>query len=144
MSDRDHSVSELIFQGATEMSPDDLDDPELRGALEAWRRRDPLTAAGDTHFRLERCKCFTISHHAESGDYWPDEESNVLAESLVRDFLYGEGICSIDDLKVRLFRIDYQMMAMDDSEYLLVCPYADESGRIAGLLVVCADQYIRG
>ena len=144
MSDRDHGVSELVFQGATTLSLDALKNPDFSKALESWRRRDPLTVSGDIHFRLERCKCFTIDVDGKSGSYWPDAASNVVAESLVRDFLYGEGISSIDDLTVRFLRVDYHMMAIDDSEYLLVCPYPDDEGGIAGLLVVCPDEYAEG
>ena len=35
----------------------------------------------------------------EAGEYWPDSNENDIAETLVKAFLFRDGVCSLTDEK---------------------------------------------
>lgn len=142
-TDGRHSVAELAFQGADEMDVEGSCRPETIEALEAWHTRPNRHASGANMFRFEHCPAFSMNYEGTAGEYWPDEHENDLVETLVRDFLYRDGICALKDDRVRLFRLKYNMMAVAGDEYVLVCPYLTEAGNISGIVVVCVTKVMR-
>ena len=142
-SDPNHTLSALIFQGAEEQEPAALCDEEIMAALARWQSRDQPVLPDAEHFQLEQTRCFTISYDGKAGHYWPNEDANLLGESLVRDFLFHDGICTLDVLQPRLFVAKYKVEAILDTEYLLVCPYPTDDGNIAGVVVVCVNRHLK-
>ena len=143
-SDDRHNLAELAFQGATEVNPDKVCRPEVIDSMATWRHRPDHQVSGADLLHIEDCALFSISHEGESGDYWPDESANDTSETLIREFLYRDGICSLTDERVRLFRMKYRVIALDGDEYLLVCPYLTDAGNISGIVVVCVTKMIQG
>ena len=94
-------------------------------------------------FSMDHCTAFSITYEGKAGDYWPNEPANDIVETLVRDFYYRDGICSISDERVRMVRLKYNIMALAGDEFVLVCPYLTEAGNIAGILVVCVTKLMR-
>ena len=141
--DPSHTADELVFQGADEYEPAALCDDDVLRALGDWQSRRVLTETSPEVFHLENTRSFTVSYKGQADDYWPDEAVNRLGEGLVRDFLFKDGICALDDLKPRLYVAKYKVQALSDTEYLLVCPYPTEAGNIAGMVVVCVNQHLR-
>ena len=143
-SDDRHNLAELVFFGATEVDPDKVCKPEVIDAMATWRRRPDHQVSGADQLRIENCALFSISYEGVSGDYWPNESVNDISETLVREFLYSDGICALTDERVRLFRMKYRVIAMEGDEYVLVCPYLTDAGNISGIVVVCVTKMIRG
>lgn len=141
-SDPHHSAAELVFQGAEEAEPAARCDERLIAALQAWAQRAKPTDPGLDHFHLDDAPAFVVSYQGEVLDYWPDEAKNWLAEAVVRDFLFRDGICLLEDLVPRFFDVKYKVQALSDDECLLVCPYPTDAGNIGGIVVVCADHYL--
>lgn len=141
-SDDIHHITELIFQGVTEHAPEELCNISVLEALQRWQLRADQTRPEPDMFRLDQTRSFTISYQGETGDYWPDEDGNFLGESLIREFLFEDGICNLDNLSARLFVATYKLLAMMEVEYLLVCPYPTASDNIAGAVVICVNQHV--
>ena len=139
-SDDQHSLAELVFQGATELESMQQAGEEANNALTAWRQRSDLNSSGAELLQMPDCTAFSITHEGEASDYWPSESANEMTEILIREFLYRDGICSLSDSHVRLISMKYQIMAMDGNEYVLICPYLTEAGNISGIVVVCATK----
>ena len=139
-SDDQHSLAELVFQGATELESTQQAGEEANNALMAWRRRSDLNSSGAELLQMPDCTAFSITYEGEASDYWPSESANEMAEILIREFLYRDGICSLSDSRERLICMKYQVMAMDGNEYVLICPYLTEAGNISGIVVVCATK----
>lgn len=141
-SDPDHNAAELVFQGAVEAEPSSRCNKAMMAALDAWLNRPEPTDPGLECFRFDAAPAFAISYRGEVLDYWPDEAANWLTEGLVRDFVFRNGICVIDDLTPRLHEAKYKVQAMSDTECLLVCPYPTAAGNIGGIVVVCVNHYL--
>lgn len=141
--DKDHTVGELVFQGARELDIEASCSELILNSLSKWQARSNQSDAKPELFQLEKTRSFIISYDGITGQYWPDEASNLIGESLIRDFLFPDGICRLDTLDVRLYIVSYKIIAMLDLEYLLVCPFATDAGNIAGLSVVCINHHIR-
>ena len=139
-SDDQHSLAELVFQGATEIDAMEQVGEEANNALSVWRQRPDMTSSGAELLQMPDCTVFSITYEGEAGDYWPGESANEMTEVLIREFLYRDGICSLSDTHVRLICMKYQIMAMEGKEYVLICPYLTEAGNISGVVVVCATK----
>jgi hypothetical protein len=142
-SDEKHSLAELIFQGATEIAPMQILGEDAKNALTTWRNRSDLHASGAEILQLPDCSVFSITYDGKSGEYWPNESENEMAETLIREFLYRDGICSLTNERVRLIRMKYQVMALEGDEHVLTCPYLTEAGNISGVTVVCVTKRIQ-
>ena len=101
-SDDQHSLAELVFQGATEIESMQQVGQETNNALTAWRHRSDLLSSGAELLQMPDCAAFSITYEGEASDYWPSESANEMAEVLIREFLYRDGICSLGDSHVRL------------------------------------------
>ena len=141
-SDDQHSLAELVFQGAIEIESMQQVGQEAGDALMAWRHRSDLNSSGAELLQMPDCTAFSITYEGDASDYWPSESANDLTEVLIREFLYRDGICSLSDSRVRLIRMKYQMMAMEGDEYVLICPYLTGAGNISGIVVVCATKMV--
>lgn len=139
-SDDQHSLAELVFQGATEIESIEQVGEVTNNALNAWRQRPDATSSGAELLQMADCTVFSITYEGDAGEYWPNESANEMTEVLIREFLYRDGICSLSDTHVRLICMKYQIMAMEGKEYVLICPYLTEAGNIAGVVVVCATK----
>lgn len=142
-TDNKHTVAELAFQGAEEMAIDQSCGSEMLDAISAWHERADQHDSGAEMFRWEHCPVFSITYEGVASQYWPTEKENNIVETLVRDFLYRDGICSLKDDRVRLVHMKYNIMALAGDEYVLVCPYLTEAGNIGGILVVCVTKIMQ-
>lgn len=143
-SDNKHSLAELAFHGATEVDPEKTCTKDVVQAVATWNHRPDHQLSGSDLLRLEDCAVFSINYEGKVGTYWPNESENDLSETLVREFLYHNGICTLADERVRLFHARYTIMALTGDEYLLVCPYRTTAGNISGIVVVTVTKKLLG
>jgi len=141
-SDNKHNLAELAFHGATEVAPEQVCTKEVIQALATWSHRPNHQLSGSDLLRLDQCAIFSIDYEGKARDYWPNESENDISETLIREFLYHEGICTLSDERVRLFHVRYTIMALTGDEYLLVCPYLTAAGNISGIVVVTVTKMI--
>ena len=141
-SDNKHNLAELAFHGATEVAPEQICTKDVIQALATWSHRPNHQSSGSDLLRLDDCAIFSINYEGKAKDYWPNESENDISETLVREFLYHEGICTLSDELVRLFHVRYTIMALTGDEYLLVCPYLTAAGNISGIVVVTITKMI--
>ena len=141
-SDNKHNLAELAFHGATEVAPEQICTKDVIQALATWSHRPNHQSSGSELLRLDDCAIFSINYEGKARDYWPNESENDISETLIREFLYHEGICTLSDERVRLFRVRYTIMALTGDEYLLVCPYLTAAGNISGIVVVTITKMI--
>ena len=141
-SDNKHNLAELAFNGATEVAPEQICRKDAIQALETWSHRPDHHLSGSDLLRLDDCALFSINYEGKARDYWPNESENDISETLIREFLYQEGICTLSDERVRLFHVRYTIMALTGDEYLLVCPYLMAAGKISGIVVVTVTKMI--
>jgi len=141
-SDNKHNLAELAFHGATEVAPEQICTKDVIRALATWSHRPNHQSSGSDLLRLDDCAIFSIDYEGKARDYWPNESENDISETLVREFLYHEGICTLSDERVRLFHARYTIMALTGDEYLLVCPYLTVTGNISGIVVVTVTKMI--
>ncbi len=131
-SDNKHNLAELAFHGATEVAPEQICTKDVIQALATWSHRPNHQLSGCDLLRLNDCALFSINYEGKAGDYWPNESENDISETLIREFLYHDGIRTLSDERVRLFHARYTIMALNGDEYLLVCPYLTATGNISG------------
>jgi len=141
-SDNKHNLAELAFNGATEVAPEQICRKDAIQALETWSHRPDHHLSGSDLLRLDDCALFSINYEGKARDYWPNESENDISETLIREFLYQEGICTLSDERVRFFHVRYTIMALTGDEYLLVCPYLMAAGKISGIVVVTVTKMI--
>ena len=141
-SDNKHNLAELAFHGATEVDPEQTCTKNVIQALATWSHRPNRQLSGSDLLRLDDCTVFSIDYEGKAEDYWPNESENDISETLIREFLYREGICTLSDEQVRLFHARYTIMALTGDEYLLVCPYLTAAGNISGIVVVTVTKMI--
>ncbi len=141
-SDDTHNVAELTFHGAMEVDPEQTCREEVIEALMHWRHRPNHQLSGADLLRIENCALFSITYEGEAGEYWPNKSKNDCSETLLREFLYPDGICTLSDERVRLYRMSYKIIALEGDEYLLVCPYLTAAGNISGIVVACVTKMI--
>ena len=142
-SDSKHNPAELAFHGATEVDIQQTCKKDMTEALADWSRRPNRQLSGSDLLRLDRCTLFSINYEGKTRDYWPNESENDISETLIREFLYHDGICSISDERIRLFHARYSIIALTGDEYLLVCPYMTAAGNISGIVVVTVTKIVR-
>ncbi len=143
-SDNKHNVAELAFHGATEVDIQQTCTTDITEALATWSHRPNRQMSGSDLLRLDGCTFFSINYEGKATDYWPNESKNDISETLIREFLYHEGLCTLSDERVRLFHVRYTIMALTGDEYLLVCPYLTAAGNISGIVVVTVTKMILG
>ena len=142
-SDKKHNMAELAFHGATEVDIQQTCTTDITEALATWSHRPNRQLSGSELLRLDGCALFSINYEGKARDYWPNESENDISETLIREFVYHEGICTLSDERVRFFHARYTIMALTGDEYLLVCPYLTEAGNISGIVVVTVTKMIR-
>ncbi len=140
-SDNKHNLAELAFHGATEVAPEQICTKDVIQALATWSHRPNHQLSGSDQL-LDDCALFSINYEGKARDYWPNESENDISETLIREFLYRDGICTLSDERVRLFHARYTIMALTGDEYLLVCPYQTAAGNISGIVVVTVTKTI--
>ncbi len=106
-SDNKHNLAELAFHGATEIAPEQICTKDVIQALATWSNRPNHQSSGSDLLRLDDCAIFSIDYEGKAGDYWPNESENDISETLIREFLYHKGICTLSDERVRLFHVRY-------------------------------------
>ena len=143
-SDDKHNLAALAFHGATELDPEQICTNDAIQALADWSHRPNHQLSGSDLLRLDDCALFSISYEGKAKDYWPNESENDISETLIREFMYHDGICTLSDERVRLFHARYKILALTGDEYLLVCPYLTAAGNISGIVVVTVTKMIRG
>ncbi len=143
-SDNKHIPAELAFHGAIEADIAQTCTKDITEALATWSHRPNRQLSGSELLRLDGCTLFSIDYEGKTRDYWPNESENDISETLIREFLYHGGICSISDEQIRLFHARYSVMALTGDEYLLVCPYLTAAGNVSGIVVVTVTKMILG
>lgn len=142
-SDSQHSAAELVIQGADQASLTDIGDSEIQSALERWTQRSDRSAAAPDEFSIEEVQYLAITYDGKTSDYVPSQSANWLSETLIRDVLFRDGICTLQDMAPRVYSVRYKSQAITGTEHLLVCPYPTSSGNIGGLVVVCINHHLR-
>ena len=143
-SDNKHNVAELAFHGATEVDIQQACTTDITEALATWSHRPNRRLSGSELLRVDGCTLFSINYEGKTRDYWPNESENDISETLIREFLYHDGICALSDDRARLFHARYSIMALTGDEYFLVCPYLTTTGNVSGIVVVTVTKTIRG
>ena len=141
-SDNKHIPAELAFHGAIEADIEQICTKDVIEALATWSHSPNHQLSGSDLLRLDDCAIFSIDYEGKARDYWPNESENDISETLIREFLYDQGICTLSDERVRLFHVRYTIMALTGDEYLLVCPYLTAAGNIFGIVVVTITKMI--
>ncbi len=141
-ADKEHDISSLIFQGSTLLPIEEVCNSTMIERYQQWLKRSDRTKPDNHFFELENALTFTISYEGIAKHYYPDVKSNFIIESLVRQFLFHNGICTIDSFEPRLYLVKYNLIAFVEKEYLLICPYPTVNGNINGLVVVCVNKYL--
>lgn len=141
-TDETHSVADVVFQGADDCDISETCTDELLSILDSWVSRPDDSDTGINLFRLPDMQGFSITYDGRVTEYWPDEATNLLDETLIRDFLFSDGICVLSAQTPILYRVKYKLEALEDLEYLLVCPYLTTAGNIGGIVVVCVDRHV--
>ena len=142
-SDNKHNLAELAFHGAIEVDIEQTCTKDITEALATWSDRPNHQLSGSDLLRMDGCTLFSINYEGKARDYWPNELDNDISETLIRDFLYHDGICSLSDERIRLFHARYTIIALTGDEHLLVCPYLTEAGNVSGIVVVTVTKVIR-
>ena len=142
-SDNKHNLAGLAFHGATEVDIQQTCTKDITEAVATWSHRPNRQLSGSDLLRLDGCALFSINYEGKTRAYWPNESENDFSETLIREFLYHGGICSISDERIRLFHARYTVMALTGDEYLLVCPYLTAAGNVSGIVVVTVTKIIR-
>jgi len=142
-SDKKHNLAELAFHGAIEVDIEQTCTKDITEALATWSHRPNHQMSGSDLLRLDGCTLFSINYEGKATDYWPNESENDISETLIREFLYHEGICSLSDERIRLFHARYTIIALTGDEFLLICPYLTEAGNVSGIVVVTVTKMIR-
>ncbi|MES0863727.1 hypothetical protein ABLN87_15365 [Ruegeria sp. SCPT10] len=140
-ADGDNIADLLVFQGAQEMGALASLDSEMVNALEKWKHRPQRSDTGLEHLKINDVLCFAIDYQGNSSGHWPSKDATVLPETLIRTFLFHNGICDLSDPSAMLyFQASYKILALDGVEHLLVCAYPTPSGNIGGLVVICVNN----
>ncbi len=142
-TDPDRSLPELVIQGSVECDIENYSNDEMLEMFASWRNRIDKTDANPEQFNRDGTLVFTISYQGKSDHYWPDKNANQITEALLRDVLFNDGICNLESFAPKLFQVNFKVIAMEETEYLLVLPYPTASGNINGLVVVCVNKYLR-
>ncbi len=142
-SDNKHYPHALIFHGAEEIDAQEACKQEIIDALAAWNQRGTHELPGLAQLRVENCPLFSITHDGKAGDYWPESSENDISEILVREFLYRNGICELEEIRAHLFHVKYTLLSMTGEDCLLICPYSTSAGNIAGIVVVTVTDKIQ-
>lgn len=141
-TDTEHSIAALVFQGVDQHDPTACCDTEILTALNAWSTRGERLGPAVDVFQRPATQYFAISYDGQSSGYWPDEAQNWLSETLVREFLFRDGICILETFEPRFYDVRYKLEALEGNEYLLVCPFATASGDVGGIVVVCVNHHL--
>ncbi|TQV86056.1 hypothetical protein FKG94_00405 [Exilibacterium tricleocarpae] len=142
--DDSHHFATLAYHSAQELDVAATCSQTILDAVAAWQQRADAHSAGVEFFTLDRCRSFSIDYQGHSSGHWPNERDNLLGESLVREFLFDDGICSVEETAVKLYKVNYSVMAGEyGNEYLLVCPFLTATGNIGGIVVTCVNMLLR-
>lgn len=140
-ADGDNIADLMVFQGAKEMGALESLDSEMMNALERWKRRPQKTEVCLEYLEVDNVVCFAIDYHGNSSEHWPSKDAAVLPETLIRTFLFHNGICELNDPSATFyFQATYKILALDGIEHLFVGAYPTPSGNIGGLVVACVNN----
>ena len=142
LSDSHHSLAGFVCQSAEEMDPCRACTQDLVDAVAAWSRRPNHELPGLELLQLNDCPHFLMSHDGKATDYWPNASQNDISETLIRECLYQEGICTLNNDRARLLNMKYKLLSIIGSDCLLVCPYVTQTGSISGILVILVTKNI--
>jgi hypothetical protein len=135
-----HALAGFVCQSTKEIDPNLACTQDLVNALAAWSRRPNHELPGLELLHLDGCPHFLMSLDGEATDYWPNESQNDISETLIRESLFRDGICTLSNDRARLFNLKYKLLSIVDADCLLVCPYLTHSGSISGILVVLVTK----
>ncbi len=142
-TDRQHNLRELVFQGAPSHPMETYCNDAVIAAVQQWQQRESITEPMPELLRLENTRSFVISYKGECRDYWPNQKDNLIAETLVRQFLFAHGTCQLNSMAPMFYTVHYEVIAMQETEFMLVLPFPTEANNIAGSLVVCVNRQLR-
>lgn len=142
-SDKKHNPVGVVLHGVDEVDPAAACRPDVIDALNAWRGRSSHVSSGLELLRLEGCPQFSISYDGIARDYWPSEMHNDISETLIRGFLFHDGICKLTEEQAHLYHVRYRVLSEREADCLLVCPYLTAAGNISGIVVVLVTNKIR-
>jgi len=141
-SDNKHYPYALAFHGVEEIDAHNACQQEVIDALNAWEHRSNQQSRGLQQLRVKKCPLFSISYDGVATDHWPDESANDISETLIREFLYHDGICTLTEPRAHLFHARYKLLSMSGEDCLLVCPFLTAAGNIGGMVVVTVTKKV--
>lgn len=142
-ADREHTITEAVFVGTTEFHADAAEWAAVAPLVSGWNSADPKPGVLAELFGAEDLQAFALDYQGQPVDYWPDERTNFLHESLLREFLFHDGVCQLNDFEPRLYRVTFKVLTEQDADFLLVLPYSTDSGNVAGICVVCVNHRVQ-
>lgn len=142
-SDEKHNPVGFVLHRVEEVDPGAACKQELLDALASWRQRPNHESPGLETLCFEGCPQFSISYDGHARNYWPSQLDNEISETVVREFLFHDGICKLEDEQAHLFHLRYRVLSAQQNDCLLVCPYLSAAGNISGIVVVLVTRKIR-
>lgn len=138
LSGNEHNPLRIIAHGLEEADPNVacrsgvID--ALRDALRRWQWRSSHESPGLDLLRFERCPQFSISYDGEATDYWPSAADNDIRETVVRAFLFHDGICRLTDAEAHSYHARNRILStVVNDGCLLVFPCATAVASISGM-----------
>lgn len=138
------NISPLVsFRGAVSLKPHAVCDAEINCILEDWNARRSATHASLELFHGLGDACMLVDADSRPACYLPDAQSNTLSETLIREFLFPDGLRLLSPSPAFVLRVQYSLIALDGFWHLLVCPIPDPGTDIpAGAIVVHVDRHM--
>lgn len=132
----DNVEGAIVFHGARRVPLRTLDKLSRR-ALDVWDRRANRSLPAEDCFHAADVSCLLIDNRGYPAGYFPNKAENLVVESISRQFLFADGVKSIQNEQPFLLCAAYKVIALVDELHLLVCPFrAQGSFEIGGLVLV--------
>ncbi|WP_434054412.1 MAG: hypothetical protein RDA78_05825 [Roseibium sp.] len=138
------NISPLVsFRGAVSLKPQAVCDAETNCILEDWNARRSMTHASLELFHRLGDACMLVDADCRPAGYLPDAQSNTLSETLIREFLFPDGLRLLRPGPAFVLRAQYSLIALQGFWHLLVCPIPDPGTDIpVGAIVVHIDRHL--
>ena len=139
------NISPLVaFRGAVSLKPQAVCDAETNFILEDWYACRSATHAALELFHRLGDACMLVDADCRPAGYLPDAQSNTLSETLIREFIFPDGLRLLSSGPAFVLRAQYSLIALEGLWHLLVCPIPDPGADIpAGAIVVHIDRHLK-
>lgn len=140
---RDESgIPQLTIHRVASVPAGEILDAPLQAALAEWLERGRPTENIGALMQFPDCPVLVLDYRGRVQRRQPDEDATTVTESLVREFLFPDGVCELEQMTPVVYTAEYGIMGTDSTETLLICPFATEAGNIGGVLAMCLSRYL--